>query len=162
MKIVSSGTAFPQHYYKQHEITSALTDFWHEKSNTPQRSALVERFHKNAGVDGRYLTLSLDEFRALENWGQANDAWIDGAVKLGEQAITRALERVGVGADKIGALFFVSITGIANPSIDARLMNKLSFSSHLRRIPIFGLGCVAGAAGLSRAADYVLAHPDQI
>jgi alkylresorcinol/alkylpyrone synthase len=62
----------------------------------------------------------------------------------------------------IGALFFTSVTGIASPSIDARLMNRLGFSPNVKRIPMFGLGCVAGAAGIARAADYVRAYPDEV
>jgi len=123
---------------------------------------MLSRFHRTAGVDGRYLAIPLAEFGELHDWGEANDVWISTAEELGEQAVCRALEEVGIDPAQVGALIFVSITGIANPSIDARLMNRISFSPHLRRIPIFGLGCVAGAAGISRAADYVLAYPSQI
>ncbi len=62
----------------------------------------------------------------------------------------------------LDALFFVSITGISCPSIDAKLVNRMGLPLHLKRTPIFGLGCVAGAVGLSRAADYVRAFPDQV
>jgi len=72
-----------------------------------------------------------------------------------------ALERAGLEAAELGALLFVSVTGIATPSIDARLMNRLPLPAGLRRLPIFGLGCVAGAAGIARAADYVKAYPEQ-
>lgn len=159
MKIVSSAAAFPEHYYAQNEITDALADYW---SGNLEKKALVDRFHRSACVDGRYLSMPFDKFRQLENWGEANDVWIETAEELGERAITDALDRAGLLPNQVGALFFVSITGIANPSIDARLMNRIPFSKHMRRIPIFGLGCVAGAAGIARASDYVLAHPDQI
>ncbi|MFP3488690.1 type III polyketide synthase, partial [Staphylococcus sp. SIMBA_130] len=56
---------------------------------------------------------------------------------------------------------FVSTTGISTPSIEARLMNVLPFSLHTKRIPIWGLGCAGGAAGIARAHDYCLAHPEQ-
>jgi alkylresorcinol/alkylpyrone synthase len=159
MKIISSDTAFPPHYYPQQEITSALSGYWSEFSN---KAPLVERFHRNAGVDYRHLAMPLKDFTGLGNWGEANDKWIEIAVDIGEQAIRRALNNAGIKPEQIGALFFVSITGVANPSIDARLMNRIGFSSHLKRIPIFGLGCVAGAAGLARAADYVRAFPNQV
>jgi len=71
------------------------------------------------------------------------------------------LSRAGVAPEELSALFFVSITGIACPSIDARLVNRMGLSRNLKRIPIFGLGCQAGACGLARAADYVLAYPKQ-
>jgi alkylresorcinol/alkylpyrone synthase len=68
----------------------------------------------------------------------------------------------GLTRDRINAIFFVSVTGVASPSIDARLVNRMQLSPNIKRNPIFGLGCVAGAAGLARAADYVRAYPDQI
>src|SRR4029078_5277464 len=70
--------------------------------------------------------------------------------------------RGGVGLSQIGALFFVSVTGVASPSIDARLINRMKLPTNLRRTPIFGLGCGPGAAGVARAADYVRAYPDQV
>jgi len=72
------------------------------------------------------------------------------------------LEQTGAAREQIAAIFFVSVTGVASPSVDARLVNRLKLSSNIKRNPIFGLGCVAGAAGLTRAADYVRAYPDQI
>ena len=72
------------------------------------------------------------------------------------------LNKAGVGRNQIGALYFVSVTGVSSPSMDARLVNRMRLSPAIKRNPIFGLGCVAGAAGLARAADYVRAYPDQI
>jgi alkylresorcinol/alkylpyrone synthase len=84
------------------------------------------------------------------------------AQELGERAIDCALKQAGLSREAIGAIFFVTVTGVASPSIDARLMNRMRLPPHVRRTPIFGLGCVAGAAGLARAADYVRAYPDKI
>ena len=72
------------------------------------------------------------------------------------------LSRSGFSTEDLGALFFVSVTGISSPSIDARLVNRMNLPVNIKRVPIFGLGCVAGAAGISRAADYVLAYPKQV
>src|SRR5579875_2790373 len=94
--------------------------------------------------------------------GKANDIWIKVAEQLGERAIDCALQSAGLARDQINAIFFVSVTGVASPSIDALLVNRLGLSAHIKRNPMFGLGCVAGAAGLARAADYVRAYPDQI
>ena len=71
------------------------------------------------------------------------------------------MQQTGTTARDIGAFFFVSITGVASPSVDARLMNRMGLSPRTKRIPIFGLGCVAGAAGIARAADYVRAFPKE-
>jgi alkylresorcinol/alkylpyrone synthase len=81
---------------------------------------------------------------------------------LGRDAICRAITPLGIMPRDIDALFFVSVTGVASPSIDARLVNRMGLSPNIKRIPMFGLGCVAGAAGLARAADYVRAFPDQV
>jgi len=86
---------------------------------------------------------------------------IRAAQQLGKQAICRALNGANLQPREVDALFFVSVTGLSSPSVDGRLINVLGLSPHLKRVPIFGLGCVAGAAGIARAADYVRAFPDQ-
>lgn len=102
-----------------------------------------------------------EKYYELDTWGKANDVWIQVAQELGEQALCRALHHAGVEASGLGALFFTSVTGISSPSIDALLINRMGLSKNIRRLPIFGLGCVAGAAGIARAADYVRAYPAQ-
>jgi alkylresorcinol/alkylpyrone synthase len=159
MRIVSAASAVPEHYYPQQVLGSALKMYWGDRIQNPR---LVELLHANVGVDGRYLSLPMEEYPGLETWGQANDVWIRTAEELGNQAICHALTRAGLGTRDIGALFFVSITGISSPSIDARLIDRMGLSPNIRRVPIFGLGCVGGAAGIARAADYVKAYPDQV
>jgi alkylresorcinol/alkylpyrone synthase len=152
------GQAFPSHYYNQEQLLGALKDHWSEQHHNPER---LERLHRNVLVGGRHLSLSLEEYDELETWGDANNAWIRVAQEVGAAAFTDALDRAGIGVEDIGAFFTVTVTGVATPSLDARLMNRLSLPPNIRRIPIFGLGCVAGAAGISRAADYVRAYPEQ-
>lgn len=123
---------------------------------------LLTRLHANCGVAHRHFVLPLQAYPALRGFGATNTAWIDSAVELGELAITRALEQAGLTAADVSAIFFASVTGIASPTIDARLINRLPFPESVKRTPIFGLGCVAGAAGIARAADYVRAFPDEI
>jgi alkylresorcinol/alkylpyrone synthase len=84
------------------------------------------------------------------------------AEELGSLALCRALTQAGLKPQDIDAIFFVSVTGVCSPSIDAKLVNRMKLSPNIKRIPIFGLGCVAGAAGISRAADYVRAYPDHV
>jgi alkylresorcinol/alkylpyrone synthase len=117
--------------------------------------------HRNVTVDGRYLAMPAEDYHKLTTWGQANDIWIKVAQELGEQALCRALHHAGLAPEQLGALFFTSVTGISSPSIDALLINRMGLPRKIRRVPIFGLGCVAGAAGISRAADYVKAYPSQ-
>lgn len=159
MRILSSAGAFPAHYYPQTVLRDALKMFWGARLEKPR---LLDRLWDNAGVDGRYLVRPIDEYPSIDTWGKANDIWIQAAEDLGSTAICRALAATGRGVADVGALFFVSITGVSSPSIDARLINRMGLPRHLRRIPIFGLGCVAGAAGIARAANYVRAYPEQI
>jgi alkylresorcinol/alkylpyrone synthase len=159
MHILSTATAFPEHYYTQRQVVDALLEFW---GNNPKVAVALERLHLRTGVDGRYFSRRLDEYRALNTWGKVNNAWIETALALGERAIDCALQQAGLSREVIGAIYFVSVTGVASPSIDALLVNRMGLSPRIRRNPIFGLGCVAGAAGLARAADYVRAYPEQI
>ena len=152
------GRAFPPHFYSQDELLAALRDRWAAEHHNPDR---LDRLHRNVLVSGRHLALPIEDYDGLTTWGRANDAWIRVAQDVGAAALDEALERARVGRKDLGALFTVTVTGIATPSLDARLVNRLGLSNNLRRIPIFGLGCVAGAAGIARAADYVKAYPDQ-
>ena len=158
MNIAAAASAFPEHYYPQDFLLQALSAYWGDELRNPQ---LLARLHRNVGVEGRHLALPAEKYPSIKTWGEANDAWIDVAKKIGEQALASALKQAGVEPHQLGALFFTSVTGISSPSIDALLINRMGLSANIRRVPIFGLGCVAGAAGISRAADYVRAYPDQ-
>ncbi len=155
MRIAAASTALPPHYYPQQQLLEGFRRYWSPRLN---RLDILERLHSAAQVDGRYLALPMEEYPPA-TWGQANDRWIQVAMDLGEQAICRALRESGIAADQLGAFFFVSVTGIASPSIEARLMNRMRLNPRMKRVPVFGLGCVAGAAGIARAADYVKAFP---
>jgi len=159
MKIVGAGSAFPRNYYPQEVLLAALREYWKDSLPNPR---ILDQLHAHAGVDGRHLVLPIECYYDLNTFGQTNRVWIEAAQELGEQAICRALAPTGLEPEQIGALFFVSVTGVASPSIDARLVNRMKLSPNIRRTPIFGLGCVAGAAGVARAADYVRAYPDQV
>ena len=159
MTIAAAASAFPKHRYQQDQLLKELMRYWAPKLDNP---VFLKRLHARVGVDSRYLVLPLEEYEKLTTWGQTNDCWIQAAQELGQQAICRALARAGFSTADLGALFFVSVTGISSPSIDARLINRMQLSPHIKRMPIFGLGCVAGAAGIARAADYVRAYPKQV
>ena len=159
MRIAAVGAAFPPHYYDQEQLIAALRRTWGERHYNLER---LEALHRNVLVGGRNLALPIEEYETLTTWGRANDAWIRVAEEVGGRAVLDGLERAGLGVDDVDALFFVTVTGVATPSIDARLMNRLGLPARTKRVPIFGLGCVAGAAGVARAADYVKAYPDQV
>ena len=159
MRIVSAASAFPQHYYPQEQLLEALQAYWGEQIGNPN---VLRRLHRHVGVDGRYLSLPMAEYPKIKTWGEFNDHWIRTAQELGGRAISCALQDAGLHPRNLGAFFFTSVTGISSPSIDALLIIRLGMCRNIRRVPIFGLGCVAGAAGISRAADYVRAYPDQV
>ncbi len=158
MKILSASSALPPHYYTQQQVFEALSAQWKGRLDNPE---LLARFHGRVGVDGRYFALPLDAYTDLDRWGKANDVWLEVAEDLGEKAIGCALQRAHIDKSAISALLTVSVTGIASPSLDAHLVNRMELPTHTRRTPIFGLGCVAGASGLAQAADYVRAYPEK-
>jgi alkylresorcinol/alkylpyrone synthase len=159
MKIASVARALPPYRFSQQEIFEALAWHWREKLDNPE---LLSRFHHRVGVDTRSFVLPLEDYDALTRWGDANRVWLEKAEELGERAIDLALKRAGMERSRISALLTVSVTGIASPSLDAHLTNHMQLPADMRRTPIFGLGCVAGAAGIAQAADYVRAYPDRV
>ncbi len=159
MQIASVGTAFPPYKYTQAQVSAMLVERWGAKLPEPR---LLTRLHANCGVDTRYFVHPLEHYPTLQGFKANNDEWITAAVDLGEQAIQQAFAPLGITAAGISAIFFATVTGIASPTIDARLINRLPFSTSVKRTPIFGLGCVAGAAGIARASDYLRAFPDQM
>jgi alkylresorcinol/alkylpyrone synthase len=159
MRVASVGRAFPGSYHTQEELISAFSRVWRGRLHNTARMAEI---HRNTRVGGRYLALPLEAYEKAGSFTRANDAFIECAVPLGELAIGDALERAEIVARDVDAIFFVSVTGIAAPSIDARLANRIPLRSDVKRVPIFGLGCVAGSAGVARAADYAKAYPDHI
>ena len=159
MRVAGVGTGFPPHYYDQATLLAELKKLWKENNRNP---ATLDRLHRNVLVNGRHLALPLDAYRGLKNWGEANDAWIRVAEDVGEAAVREALTVAGLKPGDVGTLIFTTVTGVATPSIDARLMNRLGLPDSVRRLPLFGLGCVAGAAGVARAADFVKAWPGEV
>ncbi|HVS18577.1 MAG TPA: 3-oxoacyl-[acyl-carrier-protein] synthase III C-terminal domain-containing protein [Planctomycetota bacterium] len=159
MRIAAVAPAFPRWRYTQSEICSRLEEIWSDHKGTVTRlPALLE----NTRVRWRHLSRPLAEYARPTTFGRSNDLWIATALELGEQAIGSALRDLGLAPRDIDAIFAVSVTGVCSPSLDARLANRMGFRSDVKRVPIFGLGCVAGVAGISRAADYVKAYPDAV
>jgi alkylresorcinol/alkylpyrone synthase len=158
VRIAAVGAAFPPHFYDQETLVAALRERWAGRYFNLDR---LEQLHRNVLVGGRHLALPIGEYAGLDGFGAANAAWIRVACEVGEAATRDALARAGLASETLGAVFFVSVTGIATPSVDARLINRMGLPARLKRVPIFGLGCVAGAAGVARAADYVRAFPGE-
>ena len=156
-RIAGIASAMPEHRLSQGAITTALKSYWNEKSVSHE---LLERFHSRVGVDYRHLAFPPERYSQFVSWGETNAAWLEAAEELGVRALDAALDRAGISRHDLDALFVVSITGIASPSLDARLINRMRLRPDIKRTPIFGIGCAGGAIGLTRAADYTLAYPD--
>ncbi len=159
MKILSAASALPPNYYPQQVLLDAFKAHWGERLG---RLDILDRLHSATRVDGRYLALPIEAYLDMKRWGEFNNVWIRVAQELGEKALSCALQKAGLTPKDVNALYFVSVTGIASPSIDALLVNRMGLNPHVKRNPIFGLGCVAGAAGIGRASDFVKAYPDQV
>jgi len=158
MRIASVASAFPENYYKQEILVEALKNDWRTRLSNPD---ILDRLEDSMKVDGRFTVEKIEFYENMHQWGQANNCWIKHSLDLGEKALCRALARAGMEPEDLSAIYVTSVTGIAAPSIDARLVNRMGLSRNIKRVPIFGLGCVAGASGISRAADYVHGYKDQ-
>lgn len=158
-RVAAVHGALPPHRYAQPAITEAFADMC---TTTRRERDLLERFHAAAGVHSRNLSLPLEKYAELKGFGEANDAFIATALDLGERAARGALQEAGFSPGDVDLVLATSVTGLATPSIDARLAGRLELRPDVKRIPVFGLGCVAGAAGLARIHDYLQAWPDQV
>lgn len=155
-EILAVSTAFPAHKHPQGQLTAKYADL---AGLRRARRALAERLHQNAGVRTRHTVAPLPEYGTLGGIAARNDRYIAEATALGETALTQALTRAGRPPSDIDLLVVTSVTGVAVPSIDARLIPRLGLRPDVKRLPIFGLGCVAGAAALSRVHDYLQGWP---
>ncbi len=155
MHILSVGTAHPPHFYDQDQLLAAFERNWNEQHHNPKR---VAQFHQAVCVGGRYLALPMEEYPKLNTFGETNDQFIRVGLDVAEQAIHAALDQAALKPADVDCIFFASVTGIATPSLDARLINRVGFRNDIKRYPLFGLGCVAGAAGIARLNDYLVGH----
>jgi alkylresorcinol/alkylpyrone synthase len=159
LRIASVGSAFPPHYVDQETLIASLKDLWAGRFHNVAR---IEELHRHVLVGGRHLALPLEAYARMGSFTEANDAWIRVGVDVGARAIEDALARAGLAIGDIDALWCTTVTGVATPSLDARLINRLGLRTDIKRVPIFGLGCVAGAAGVARVTDYLKGHPREI
>ncbi|WP_042369387.1 type III polyketide synthase [Streptacidiphilus neutrinimicus] len=157
-RIVAVQGALPPNWYPQGEITRMVGSACRLPRGDRE---VLERVHASSGVTGRHLVLPIDEYAGLDGFGARNDAFVHGALDLGRDAIQGALDQAGLHARDVDLVVSTSVTGIAAPSLEARLAASLGLRPDVKRVPVFGLGCVAGAAGLARLHDYLTGHPEE-
>ena len=149
----------PEHRYAQREVTEVFAEVLApHKPNLP----LLQRVHGNAGVEFRHLALPLERYPELKDFGASNDEFIRVAVDLGAKAVEDALAAAGLGVRDVDLIVSATITGLAVPSVEARIAARIGLREDVKRVPLVGLGCVAGAAGVARVHDYLLGHPGEV
>ena len=122
----------------------------------------MRRFHANAGVEHRHTALPIEDYGRIESFTQANDLFIEHAVELGARALQDALKAADLTPTDVDVVISATVTGLAVPSLEARIAAVVGLRPDVKRVPLVGLGCVAGAAGIARLADYLAGHPDQV
>lgn len=158
--IAETVTHFPLHYYPQEVLANALQKYCMAMELEFDLDS-IDRFFKNVMIEGRYFTLPLepfyDEFPGPEATGKAS---IEAATDLFEEAVNKLLQQANLPPEQVSLIASVTLTA-AIPPLEARVMNRIPFSAHTKRLPLFGYGCMGGTIGLARVAEYLVGHPQE-
>ena len=154
--VLSLATAVPPHELRTEDVIREATAIFAGRHRDFERMMPV---FGNSGIERRFSVRPYAWFREDQGWPERTDAFVEGASALFRDVGSRALAQASLAASEIDTIVMVSSTGVATPSIEARVMNGMGFRDDVRRIPVFGLGCAGGVSGLSIAARLAQAAP---
>ncbi|MGD1896882.1 MAG: type III polyketide synthase [Phormidesmis sp.] len=157
--IAAASTAFPTHYYPQEVLATTLKKYF-MISQLDFDLEVIDRFFTNVAIEGRYFMLPLDSFFDPPTVETGFQATVEATVSLLEVAVRQLLEKASLAPEDISQLTTTTLVS-AVPSVDARLMNRVPFAPQIKRLPIGGVGCMGGAFGVARVADYLRGHPTE-
>ncbi len=156
--LLSLATAVPPYRLDQDDVIRRVEALF---NGAPTLERLLPVF-ANSGIRSRYSCVPIEWYDRQHSWAERNGVYITGALDLLETTTVRLLDRAGISKHQIDAVVTVSTTGIATPSLDALLIERMQLRRDVRRLPIFGFGCAGGVLGLARAASQALAQPGEI
>jgi alkylresorcinol/alkylpyrone synthase len=159
VKFVSIATAVPPYCIEQREVAAAAHRGFAARYSDFERLA---RVFESSGIVRRYAVRPLDWYFGHLGWPERSAAYLDGGVELFIDATTKALNAAGMLADEVDTVVTISSTGIATPTLEARAAVRLGFRADIERVPVFGLGCAGGVAGLSIASRLAQSSPGNV
>jgi alkylresorcinol/alkylpyrone synthase len=152
VEIAGVATAVPRHALLQADAARRAKRLFPGLAN-------YEGLFRNTGIETRYTCEPAEWYEREHGWEERTDVFLRHALDLLEDVARGAIREAGIELEDIGAIVVNTITGLAIPSLDAKLMNRLDLPASVERLPIFGLGCGGGVAGLARSARYAQAMP---
>jgi alkylresorcinol/alkylpyrone synthase len=154
--LLSLATAVPPHTFLQKDVMEAAWGIFGSRFPDYERFASI---FTNTGIVKRHGVKPFDWYLTQRGWPERTAAFLEGAEALFIDVATKALASAGLRATDVDTVVTVCSTGIATPSLDARVASRMGFRSDISRVPVFGLGCGGGASGLSIASRLAQARP---
>jgi alkylresorcinol/alkylpyrone synthase len=154
--LLSLATSVPPHTFLQKDVLAAAWDVFGSRFPDLERFSSI---FTNTGIVKRHGVKPFDWYLQPRGWPERTEAFLEGAEALFIDVAGKALASANIGAADVDTVVFVCSTGIATPSLDARVHRRMGFRSDVSRVPVFGLGCAGGASGLSIASRLAEARP---